>query len=151
MKQLTSASGKTTWVTLAIIAGIVTTAYLGWHYGPIYMDDFDVKHAMREAAAYAYREQDDGIVKQRLLKAIAQVGSRYVPQEGGGTKLVGAIDMETVEVQLERKANQHIQIWVQYARNVDWLWIKRRTWVRFNRHVEGDLTPVTWGKQVGGE
>ena len=146
MKRLRNQRGLTSYVSMLIAIGGVVGAYVGAHYAPLFLHDMDVKHAMREAAAKAYTEPDDGKVIERLKRAISRIGGHEVPQEGGGTKFEGVIDMSTTEIQFERKPHEHIEIWVNYVRPIDWMFIRRRTWVRYNKYVKGDLSPVDWGK-----
>ena len=100
-------------IFLLVVGGGIYAAVI---FGPVYLEHYDVKQAVRTAVNQA-RVADDKTIRRDLMKAIGHVGSHKVVQEDGTVVEEPGITEEAVVIERD-PATLTIRIRVEYYRDV---------------------------------
>ncbi len=110
--------GAITWVGLALLGALVSSIYLGWIWGPIYVDHYVVKQLVQQLANQAVQNPDDALLVELLAQRIRSV--RLVEEAGPDRRLTSrpAIDLKAQDVTWERLPPASLRVAFLYRREV---------------------------------
>ncbi|HCF62365.1 MAG TPA: hypothetical protein DFS52_30785 [Myxococcales bacterium] len=134
-------SGATNMVWLAGLAALV---YFGIMYVPPYVEQYEVKQVLREAANQAYRERSDDKLRSFIQTKCKQIGSHYEIRDGEERNLPGIVLLDDNIFVTRDETAQSIILQVEYEKHIYFPFTKKQRLLRFSPSVKGDLTPVQW-------
>jgi hypothetical protein len=136
-----------TWVSFLLLVLVVAGGYWLFVFGPIYLDNAEVKQYCAEAGNLAYTEHRDSAIKAFVVDHIQTKFVYDEMQPNGMTKKAYKIDFDPdQDIRVERTPTPPlvINIEVSYGRRVALPIIGGARTVTFNVHSQGDLSPVKW-------
>ena len=134
-----------TFITFLLFLGLGAGIFWIVTYGGAYMDNFEVKSILSQAANMAYQEQLDEKVHAFVFRKLHEKFDVDVQQPGGKMTRELEIDAPPENLRIERtKSPAHIDIWFTYSRDVRQPLTGAIKTLTFNHHAEQDLSPTKW-------
>lgn len=131
-------------VTFLLVVGVAAAIFWAVTYGPIYVENFEVKSIVRETSNMCYREPNDEKVKDFFMNRMRSTFMIDV-MEHGQLQHVFKFDVDREELRIERtEIPPVVNIWFSYKRTVTLPLVGGERTVEFVDHAEQDLTPVKW-------
>jgi hypothetical protein len=131
-------------VNLTLTVALVSGAYLGWMYIPLWLDDLDVREALAAGVGQLTNDNSgkDGPAVQAMVSSrLANVGTHWEERDGAQVELPG-LGIDPDDVQVERsKDGRSGRLTVDYARTVRLKPLSQYWTVRFHTSREGTLKP----------
>ena len=94
-------------VNLTLTVAVVSGAYLGWLWIPLWLDDLDVREALAAGVGQLTSENlgvDAAMIQKNVATRLARVGYHWEEQDGKQVQVPG-IGVEPDDVQIERGAD----------------------------------------------
>jgi hypothetical protein len=136
--------GAVNLVNLTLTVTVVSGAYLGWLWIPLWLDDLDVREALAAGAGQLTSENlgvDPAAIQKNVVTRLAQVGYHWEEQDGKQVQVPG-IGLEPDDVQIERAADGRSgRLTVDYGRTVKLKPLERYWTVKFHTTREATLRP----------
>jgi hypothetical protein len=127
-------------IAVAVAAGIFWCVT----YGPIYVENFEVKSILRESANLCYRESNDEKIKDFFMVKLARTFSEEVMDHGVMQHRL-KFDADREEIRIERTETPlEVNMWFTYHRTVTIPLLGGEREVIFVDHAYQDLSPVKW-------
>jgi hypothetical protein len=131
-------------VNLTLTVTVVSGAYLGWLYIPLWLDDLDVREALAAGVGQLTSENlgmTEAAIQQNVAARLARVGYHWEEQDGKQVQVPG-IGLEPDDVQIERAADGRSgRLTVDYGRSVKLKPLERYWTVKFHTTREATLRP----------
>jgi len=133
-----------TFVTVLIVVGLAAAAVWAVGFGPAYVENFEVKHVLAEAANLSYRDGNDEHVKDFVFQRLHQLFDEEV-EDHGRTVTEMRIDVDRDDLRIERtEVPRFVHIWLTYSRDVAVPVVNLERRLTFEDYAEQDLSPVKW-------
>jgi hypothetical protein len=133
-----------TFVTVLLFAGALAGVVWFITYGQAYWENLEVKRVLKEAANLAYRESDDGRIREFVFKRLHHLFDEKV-EDHGRVITEMRIDVDDSDLRIERtQVPQMMHIWLTYSRDVEVPVLRKQRRVTFSEYAEQDLSPVKW-------
>jgi len=127
-------------VVVAIAAGVLWLAT----YGPAYVENFEVKRVLKEAANMSYRQPDDRELRNYVFRELHHLFDQKI-EDHGRVITEMRIDVDEGDLRIERtQIPAYIHIWLTYSRDVQVPLLGQQRRVTFNDYAGQDLSPVKW-------
>jgi len=137
-----------TWVSLLLILAVVSGAYLGWIWVPIYAERYAVKQVVHDYMNKAVKDRDDATLQRNMVDKIRSlVQVEGVDAYGRATK-VPAIQIDERDLTWERDTQSQppmLRVSLVYTREVEYPFLDRTVTKVFEIELENDLTIPNWG------
>lgn len=132
-------------ITFLLLLGLGAGIFWALTYGQAYMDNFEVKAILNEAANLAYQEPVDKNVHSFVYRKLHEKFDIEVQQPGGKMGKELLFDAPEENLRIERsKVPARIDLWFFYSRDVRQPFTGTIKTVTFNHHAEQDLSPTKW-------
>jgi hypothetical protein len=132
-----------TFITVLIFVGIAAAVVWLATYGPAYVENFEVRHVLREAANMSYKS-DDHAVREFVFKELHHLFDQKV-EDHGRVLTEMRIDVDDGDLRIERtQIPAYVHIWLTYSRDVEVPLVHKQRRVTFNVYASQDLSPVKW-------
>jgi hypothetical protein len=133
-----------TFVTVLLVVGLAAGVVWAVGFGPAYVENFEVKRVLAEAANLSYRETDDEHVKDFVFQRLHQLFDEQV-EDHGRTVTEMRIDVDRGDLRIERtEVPRFVHIWLTYSRDVTVPVVNLERRITFDDYAEQDLSPVVW-------
>jgi len=136
--------GAVNLVNLTLTVTVVSGAYLGWLWIPLWLDDLDVREALAAGVGQLTSENlgvDPAAIQKNVATRLARVGYHWEEQDGKQVQVPG-IGLEPDDVQIERPADGRSgRLTVDYGRTVKLKPLERYWTVKFHTTREATLRP----------
>jgi hypothetical protein len=131
-------------VNLTLTVAVVSGAYLGWLYIPLWLDDLDVREALA-AGVGQLTSENLGMTEPAIQKAaaarLAKVGYHWEDQDGKQVQVPG-LGIEPEDIQVERSQDGRSgKLTVDYSRTVKLKPLDQYWTLRFHTAREANLKP----------
>ncbi len=139
-------AGKVKFLTIVLLAAVVAGGYFLYVWGPLELDNFDVKKYCEQALNQTWRYKDTDHPRAKFLSLVGRMGT-HPEDQGGETVQVPNInpDPEDMTVQIDQSVTPAvISIDARYARTVPLPGLKRDHTFWFTAHCEQTLQGVSW-------
>ena len=134
-----------TWVSFLLLVLVVAAAYWLYVFGPVYLDNAEVKQFCAQAGNLAYTERNDATLRSWLYSHIREQFAYDYVQTNGMPAKGYKIEFEPSDVRLDRtQVPPRIRIDISYSRTIELPIIGGARTLVFNDHAEQDLSPVKW-------
>jgi hypothetical protein len=134
------------WVGLLMLATAAGLGYLGWVWGPVYIENYEAKQLVREFGNEAVRDPDDARLVERFVTRLRALGNVQVVDEQGRTVQRPAIDLQVRDVTWERIPPDSLRVAFEYQRPVAYPFLDRTTEQVFAVDMTLDVSRANWGK-----
>ncbi|HTO96506.1 MAG TPA: hypothetical protein VMK66_05625 [Myxococcales bacterium] len=132
-----------TFVTVLMFVGIAAAVVWLATYGPAYLENFEVRRVLKEAANMSYKS-DDRAVREFIFKELHHLFDQKVEDHGRVTTEM-RIDVDDGDLRIERtQIPAFVHIWLTYSRDVEVPLLHKQKRVTFNDYASQDLSPVKW-------
>ncbi len=132
-------------VTFLLLLGLGAGIFWALTYGEAYLDNFEVKSILRQAANMAYQEPSDKKLHEFVFRKLHEKFDIEVQEPGGKLGKELLIDAPDENLRIERsKVPARIDLWLTYSRDVRQPLTGQIRTVTFNHHAELDLSPTKW-------
>ena len=131
-------------ITFLLLVGVAAGIFWAVTYGPVYIENFEVKSILRETSNMCYREANDERVKDFFIN---RMRSTFMVDaiEHGQMQRVFKFDVDREELRIERtEIPPTVNVWFTYRRTVTFPLVGGQREVVFVDHAEQDLSPVKW-------
>lgn len=136
--------GAVNLVNLTLTVTVVSGAYLGWLYIPLWLDDLDVREALAAGVGQLTSENlgmTEVAIQQNVAARLASVGYHWEEQDGKQVQVPG-IGLEPDDVQIERRGDgKSGRLTVDYGRTVKLKPLERYWTVKFHTTREANVKP----------
>ena len=136
--------GAVNLVNLTLTVAVVSAAYLGWIYIPLWLDDLDVREALAAGVGQLTSENlgmTEAAIQKTVATRLASVGYHWEEQDGRQLQVPG-LGLEADDVQIERAPDgKSGRLTVDYARTVKLKPLDRYWTLRFHTSREANLKP----------
>lgn len=140
--------GKITWVGVVMVLMLAGGGYVLYVWGPIYMDHYEVKQAVRGVANSAVMNPDDERLKADLLAKLRSVRTEESIDEATGQKVRRpVVALEPNDVIWERDAKSTpptMHIAFDYVRQVELPIFKKVRQQAFHVDETIDISRAQW-------
>ena len=143
MRKLRSEAGGSGLSTTMWIAAIGAVVYFGIMYVPPYVEAYQIKRVLREAANFARKDPNDDRVRDFIINKCKQIGSHYEIREGQERNIPGMVLLDD-NIFIERDPGQSIVLQVEYDKHLYFPLTQKQKVLHFAPSLKGDLTPVKW-------
>jgi hypothetical protein len=135
-----------TWVSFLLLVLVVAGGYWLYVFGPVYLDNAEVKQFCAQAGNLAYTERRDATIKAFVVDHIQAKFVYDEMQPNGVSKKAYRIDFDPdQDIRIERTTIPPlINIDVSYGRLVPLPIIGGARTLTFNVHIDQDLSTVKW-------
>ena len=133
-----------TFVGFLVLVGVAAAIFWAITYGPVYVENFEVKSIVHETANFSYHQPVDEKVKDFFMNRMSSTFMVDV-MERGQVQHVFKFEVDREELRIERtEIPPAVNIWFTYRRTVKFPLVGGEREVVFVDHAEQDLTPVKW-------
>ena len=133
-----------TFLSFLLLVGVLAAIFWAVTYGPVYIENFEVKSIVRETSNLCYREPNDEKVKDYFMNRMRSTFMIDV-MERGRMEHVFKFEVDREELRIERtEIPPAVDIWFTYRRTVNLPLVGGEREVVFVDHAAQDLTPVKW-------
>ena len=136
--------GAVNLVNVTLTVAVVSTAYLGWIYIPLWLDDLDVREALAAGVGQLTSENlgmTEAAIQKTVATRLANVGYHWEEQDGRQVQVPG-LGLEADDVQIERAPDgKSGRLTVDYARTVKLKPLEQYWTLRFHTSREATLKP----------
>ncbi|HET9752869.1 MAG TPA: hypothetical protein VFP52_07900 [Myxococcales bacterium] len=133
-----------TFVTVLLVVGLAAAVIWAVGVGPAYVENFEVKRVLAEAANMSVHDGDDEHVKDFVFRRLHQLFDEQVEDHGRMVTEM-RIDVDRGDLRIERtEIPRFVHIWLTYSRDVTVPVVNLERRLTFNDYAEQDLTPVKW-------
>lgn len=133
-----------TFVTVLIVVGLAACALWAVGFGPAYVENFEVKRVLAEAANLSVHDGDDEHVKDFVFQRLHRLFDQQV-EDHGRTVTEMRIDVDRGDLRIERtEIPRFVHIWLTYSRDVTVPVVNLERRITFDDYAEQDLSPVVW-------
>lgn len=137
-------SGRISFVSMLLLTGLVAGGYLAIVYVPLYVDNYQLKRVMQEAANLAWKQPDDDALRKLILSKSANVGARWVVEEGRDKKIPGfGLLADNIFVTRD-EATKTVIVQINYEREIILPIFARKQTLSFNPYVQVSTAEVKW-------
>jgi len=140
--------GAVSWVTLLLLALAVGGGYLGWVWGPIYVENYAVKQVVRDYMNQAIKNRDDAWLQRNMVLKIQSLALVRGVDAYGQPAQVPAIQVDERSVSWERNLDSQppmLRVSLVYTREVEYPYLDRTVTKVFELDLTNDLTAPNWG------
>jgi hypothetical protein len=134
--------GAVNLVSLFLLAAVVSAAYLGWLWIPLWLDDLDVREALAAGAGQLVSENtalDVPGIQRMVAVKLDRVGTHWEERDGQQVEVPG-LGIEAGDVQVQRGADGRTgTVSVDYDRTVKLRPLDRYWTLHFHTSREGVL------------
>jgi hypothetical protein len=131
-------------VTVLIVIGLAAGVLWAVGFGPAYIDNFEVKRVLAEAANLSVHDGNDEHVKDFIFQRLHRLFDEQV-EDHGRTVTGMRIEVDRDDLRIERtEAPKFVHIWLSYSRDVTVPLLNLERQISFDDYAEQDLTPVVW-------
>ncbi len=131
-------------VTFFLLVGVAAAIFWAVTYGPVYIENFEVKSIVRETSNMCYREANDEKVKDFFMNRMRSV-FMIDAMEHGQMQRVFKFEVDREELRIDRtEIPPAVNVWFTYRRTVHLPLVGGEREVVFVDHAEQDLSPVKW-------
>ena len=131
-------------VNLTLTVTVVSGAYLGWIYVPLWLDDLDVREALAAGVGQLTSENlgmTEAAIQQTVAARLAHVGYHWEDQDGKQVQVPG-LGLQPDDVQIERGEDRRSgRLTVDYGRTVKLKPLERYWTLKFHTTREGNARP----------
>jgi hypothetical protein len=138
------------WVGLLLLLLVTGGSYLAWVWAPIYFESYTVKQTVQDYVNQARKNPDDEGLRHNMVLKIRSLYERDAVDEWGRVTRIPSIALEDRDVTWERDTRSQppmLRVAFEYAREVEYPWLKRTATKVFSIDVTSDLTLADWGPQ----
>ncbi len=133
-----------TLVTVLMVVGLAAAVLCAMGFGPAYVENFEVKRVLAEAANLSVHDGNDEHVRSFVFERLHRLFDEQV-EDHGRTVTEMRIDVDRGDLRIERtEVPKFVHIWLTYSRDVTVPVVNVQRRVTFDDYAEQDLTPVTW-------
>jgi hypothetical protein len=133
-----------TFVTVLIVVGLAAGVLWAMGFGPAYVENFEVKQVLAEAANLSVHDGDDEHVRQFVFQRLHRLFDQQV-EDHGRTVTEMRIDVDNGDLRIERtEVPRFVHIWLTYSRDVTVPVVNLERRITFDDYAEQDLSPVVW-------
>ena len=136
--------GAVNLVNLTLTVTVVSGAYLGWLYVPLWLDDLDVREALAAGVGQLTSENlgmTEAAIQKTVALRLAHVGYHWEEQDGRQVQVPG-LGLEADDVQIEHGADGRSgRLTVDYGRTVKLKPLERYWTVKFHTTREANVRP----------
>src|SRR3954469_9066219 len=133
-----------TFVTVLIVVGLAAGVLFAMGFGPAYVENFEVKRVLAEAANLSVHDGNDEHVKDFIFQRLHRLFDEQV-EDHGRTVTGMRIEVDRDDLRIERtEAPKFVHIWLSYSRDVTVPLLNLERQISFDDYAEQDLTPVVW-------
>jgi hypothetical protein len=139
--------GGITWVTVVLLASLLTAGYLAVAWGPVYIVNYEVRVVTGEFANRAVNDRDDARLVAQLCEKLGSLGRVKTPEPDGSISEVRAVDLRPEDVTWERHADsmpRTLRIAFEYTTSVHYPVFDHFSEKTFAVELEQDISPVKW-------
>lgn len=134
-----------TWVSFLLLVIVAAAGYWAWVFGPVYLDNSQVKQVCATAANMAYTEHNDQTLHNWIYDHIREKFAYQYMQPNGTSATAYKVELDPRDVILERtETPAAIHIAVSYSRTVALPIVGGERTLVFNVRSDQDLSPVKW-------
>ena len=131
-------------VNLTLTVAVLSAAYLGWIYIPLWLDDLDVREALAAGVGQLTSENlgmTEAAIRKTIANRLATVGYHWEEQDGRQVQVPG-LGVEPDDVKIERGADGRSgQLSLDYARTVKLKPLERYWTLQFHTSRQATLKP----------
>src|SRR5690242_6924145 len=133
-----------TLVTVLMVVGLAAAALWVVGFGPAYVENFEVKQILSEAANFSYHEGNDERVKDFVFTRLHHLFDEEVEDHGRMvTEMRIAVDRDDLRIE-RTEVPRFVHIWLSYSRDVTVPVVNLERRMTFDDYAEQDLSPVKW-------
>ncbi len=145
-RRLLDEKGRITWVTLLVLLGIASAAYLAWVWGPIYIVHYEVKQVVRDFCNQAVKNKEDASLVQRMIYKFRTLDYEWATNELGKQVKVPVIDLEPKDILWERTEDPpQLHVAFEYVRVVRYPFLDATSEVHMPVDITEDISMPDWG------
>ncbi len=145
-RRLLDERGKITWVTLLLLLGFASAAYLAWVWGPIYVVHYEVKQVVRDYCNQAVKNKADAQLIEAMLHKLRTLDYEWATNELGKQVKIPVIDLQPRDVVWERSDDPpELHVAFEYVRQVRYPFLESSTEVRMPIDITADISVPDWG------
>jgi hypothetical protein len=146
-RPLTGPRGQISLVSLVLLLGLASAAYLAYVWGPIWIVHYEVKQVVRNHMNQAVRNREDAQLVERMTSRIRALDKIERLDEHGRATTVPAVDLRADDVTWERDTSAQppmLRVGFSYTREITYPWLERTTEKTFEVELENDLSVPNW-------
>jgi hypothetical protein len=146
-RPLTGPKGQISLVSLVLLLGLASGAYLAYVWGPIWIVHYEVKQVVRDHMNQAVRNRADAQLVERMTSRIRALDKIERLDERGRATKVPAVDLRANDVTWERDTSAQppvLRVNFSYTREITYPWLERTAEETFEVDLENDLSVPTW-------
>ena len=133
-----------TLVTVLMVVGLAAAVLWVVGFGPAYVENFEVKHVLSEAANLSYHDGNDEHVKDFVFTQLHHLFDEEVEDHGRmTTEMRIAVDRDDLRIE-RTEVPRFVHIWLTYSRDVTVPVVNVERRMTFDDYAEQDLSPVKW-------
>lgn len=140
--------GEVSWVTLVLVAVLAGACYLGWVWGPVYVQLLAVKQVVRDTMNQAIKNRDDDGLRRNMVHKIRGLEQVESVDAAGRPVRVPALAVDEREIVWERNEAAQpptLHVAFAYEREVVYPFLGRTDVRAFEIDLTGDLAMANWG------
>ncbi len=142
--------GGISWVTLLILALVAGGAYLAVVWGPVYVENYEVKQTVRDYMNQAVKNRNDDELRRNMVLKIRSLDQRVTVDAYGRKESVPTVLLDERDVTWERDTRSQppmLRVSFEYAREVAYPILDRTTTKVFVVDLSNELIVPDWGPQ----
>jgi hypothetical protein len=135
-------------VTLLLVVLLAGGGYLGWAWGPIYVENYAVKQVVRDHMNQAIKNPDDAGLRRAMVQKIRSLAEVDGVDAWGRPVRLPAVALEEGDVTWERDGHSQppmLRVSFEYVREVRLPLLDRTAEKVFAVSLAGDLSHPNWG------
>lgn len=138
-------SGSVSWVTLLLLLGLLSGAYLAWVFGPPFVLHYEVKQVVHDFSNRAVKNPNDGELLQGMVARIRSLEETTVFDEAGQPREVPTVDLQMQDVLWERTSDPPtLHVAFEYQRSLPLPFIGRVLERTYRVDLRTDIRVPHW-------
>jgi hypothetical protein len=140
--------GAITWVTLLLLALVVSAGYLTSVWFPVYFVDYEVKQVVRDYGNQAVKNPDDSTLLANMCQKLRSLTTVEALGENGQVERRPAVDLQPQDVIWERDTQANppvLRVAFEYRRDVHYPVFDRWVEKRMQIDLAMDIGRADWG------
>jgi len=144
--QWGGARGGVNLVTLFLVAGLATAAYLAWVFGPPYVLHYEVRQVVRDFANRAVKDPNDAELVRDMVRRIRALDETRAVDESGKPVTVPTVDLREQDVTWERSSDPpSLHVAFEYGRTLELPLLDRSIERVYRVDLRTDIQVPSWG------
>jgi hypothetical protein len=142
--------GQVSWVSMVLLAILVSAVYLGVVWIPVYLVHYEVKQTVHDYMNRAVKDRDDAKLVKELCQRLAALDEAVEVGEDGRTYRTPTVEVTPDQVTWERDTSASppmLHVTFEYVRVVKYPWLNREQERVMTVDFTEDIAIPNWGVQ----